>query len=99
MFRPSLIRILVSGRPDPQPTSMTAAPRGSVRAHSRTSLAPMAVEGARPRPARNAAATLSYPFDGSVIDRTSSVDGRVERYVSSFTFEHHRFYRPTSCSQ
>src|SRR5215211_6609022 len=60
---------------------MTAAPRGSVRAHSRTSLAPIAVEGARPRPARNAAATLSYPLDGSVIDRTSSADVRASRYV------------------
>src|SRR6266508_844249 len=81
MFRPSLTRILVSGRPDPQPISMTAAPRGRVRAHSRTSLAPMAVEGARPRPARNAAATLSYPLDGSIIDTTSSVDIRALRYV------------------
>src|SRR5262245_1964416 len=52
---------------------MTAAPRGSLRAQSRTAFAPMAVEGARPRPARNSTATPSYPLDRSVIDRTLSV--------------------------
>src|SRR6266700_27965 len=61
------------GRPDPQPKSITVAPGGSVRAQSRTALAPMAVEGARPRPARNSTATPSYPLDRSVIERTLSV--------------------------
>src|SRR5215510_140369 len=61
------------GRPEPQPKSIIVAPGGSVRAQSRTALAPMAVEGARPRPARNSTATPSYPLDRSVIDRTLSV--------------------------
>src|SRR5215216_2193660 len=55
------------GRPVPQPKSMTAALRGSVRAQLRTSRVPTAVDGARPRPARNSAATPSYPLDRSII--------------------------------
>src|SRR5688572_30649159 len=46
---------------------MTAALRGSVRAQWRTSRVPTAVDGARPRPARNSAATPSYPLDRSII--------------------------------
>src|SRR5215212_8834428 len=46
---------------------MTAALRGSVRAQLRTSRVPTAVDGARPRPARNSAATPSYPLDRSII--------------------------------
>src|SRR5215218_5081649 len=46
---------------------MTAALRGNVRAQWRTSRVPTAVDGARPRPARNSAATPSYPLDRSII--------------------------------
>src|SRR5262245_15957862 len=63
---------------------MTAAPRGSVRAQLRTSLVPMAVEGARPRPARNSAATPSYPLDRSVIAelfRSLGPNGRFQPYA------------------
>jgi hypothetical protein len=44
-------------------------------------------------------AFISIGWVGIGIDRTSSVDGRAERYVSSFTFEHHRCYGSTSYSQ
>jgi hypothetical protein len=58
------------GNPGPQPKSITAAPCGSVRAHSRTAFTPMPFERvcAQPRPAKNSAATLSYPLDRSVIE-------------------------------
>src|SRR5215213_10929414 len=46
---------------------MIAALRGSVRAQWRTSRVPTAVDGARPRPARNSEATPSYPLDRSII--------------------------------
>jgi hypothetical protein len=65
---PSATRTSVMGKPGPQPRSITAAPLGNVRAHSRTACTPTPVERPLPRRARNCAATPSYPFDHSILD-------------------------------
>src|SRR5258706_14559264 len=53
------------------PRSITAAPRGSVRAHFRTAFTPTPVERPLPRRAKNSTETSSYPFDRSIMDTVS----------------------------
>jgi hypothetical protein len=55
------------GKPGPQPRSITAAPPGTVRAHSRTACTSIPVERPLPRRARNSTATPSYAFDRSIL--------------------------------